>query len=191
MSASRLGPIVKFVAPHVLEVTVTYLEMTKHPKLPPPPAPAISYRVERVDKPSVQFYRYLYNVVGEPWLWHERRKVGDAALAEILDDPALSLLVAYAEGEPAGYAELTGASRPDIELAYFGIVPKFIGKGLGPTLLHTAVEAAWQRAPRRLWVHTCSLDHPKALGCYERAGFKIYDRVVRRIRDPRPLPLNL
>ena len=191
MSASRLGPLVKFVAPNVLEVTVTYLEMTARPDLPLPPAPTIPYRIERLERPSVSFYRYLYNTVGEPWLWHERRKVPDAALAGILADPGLWLLVAYADGEPAGYAELTAASRPDIELAYFGIVPKFIGRGLGPTLLRAAVDDAWRRNPRRLWVHTCSLDHPKALRCYERAGFASYDRVVRRIRDPRPLPLNL
>lgn len=191
MSASRLGPIVKFVAPNILEVTVTYLEMKARPELPAPPVPAIPYRIERVEHPSVSFYRYLYNTVGEPWLWHERRKVTDAELARILADPSLWLLVAYADGEPAGYAELTGALRPDVELAYFGIVPKFIGKGVGPTLLRAAVDDAWRRTPRRLWVHTCSLDHPKALRCYERAGFVPYDRVVRRIRDPRPLPLNI
>ena len=191
MSASRLGPIVKFVAPNVLEVTVTYLEMKAPPDRPTPPAPAVAYRIEHLARPSVPFYRYLYNVVGEPWLWHERRKVSDAALAGILNDPSLWLQVIYADGEPAGYAELTAASRPDIELAYFGIVPKFIGKGLGPTLLHAAVDAAWRREPRRLWVHTCSLDHPKAMRCYELAGFLPYDRVVRRIRDPRPLPLNI
>lgn len=191
MSASRLGPVVKLVAPNVLEVTVTYLEMKGRPQLPPPPAPAVAYRIERLERPSVSFYRYLYNTVGEPWLWHERRKVNDTMLAGILGDPSLWLLVAYAEGEPAGYAELTGIARPDIELAYFGIVPKFIGRGIGPTLLRAAVDDAWARNPRRLWVHTCSLDHPKALPCYERAGFVSYDRVVRRIRDPRPLPLNL
>jgi len=191
MSAPRHAATVKFVAPHVIEVTVVYLEMTSRQDLPPPPAPGISYRVEIVRQPSVPFYRYLYNVVGEPWLWHERRKTTDAELAAILADPAVWLLVAYADGEPAGYAELSGRRAPDIELAYFGIVPKFIGRGLGPTLLRSAIDFAWEQKPRRLWVHTCSLDHPKALPCYQRAGFTPYDKVVRRIRDPRPLPLNL
>jgi hypothetical protein len=58
-------------------------------------------------------------------------------------------------------------------------------------LLRAAVDDAWSRNPQRVWVHTCSLDHPKALGCYQQAGFTMFDRVVRRIRDPRPLPLNL
>jgi GNAT superfamily N-acetyltransferase len=191
MSAPRYGATVKFVAPNVLEVAVTYLEMRARPQLSPPPAPSLPHRIELVPNPSLAFYRYLYNVVGEPWLWHERRKTDDATLASLLADPDLILLVAYAEGEPAGYAELNARRQPDIELAYFGIVPKFIGHGLGPTLLHAAVELAWSRTPRRLWVHTCSLDHPKALPCYQKAGFVPYDKVVRRIRDPRPLPLNI
>lgn len=191
MNPPRYGATVKLVAPHVLEVTVTYLEMKARPQLPPPPAPTLPHRIEIVPHPSIAFYRYLYNVVGEPWLWHERRKTDDATLGALLADPNLLLQVIYAEGEPAGYAELNARRAPDIELAYFGIVPKFIGRGLGPTLLRAAIELAWSRHPRRLWVHTCSLDHPKALLCYQRAGFVPYDKVVRRIRDPRPLPLNL
>jgi GNAT superfamily N-acetyltransferase len=191
MNPPRYGATVKLVAPHVLEVTVTYLEMKARPQLPPPPAPTLPHRIEIVPHPSIAFYRYLYNVVGEPWLWHERRKTDDATLGALLADPNLLLQVIYAEGEPAGYAELNARRAPDIELAYFGIVPKFIGRGLGPTLLHAAIELAWSRHPRRFWVHTCSLDHPKALPCYQRAGFVPYDKVVRRIRDPRPLPLNL
>jgi GNAT superfamily N-acetyltransferase len=191
MTASRLGAAVKFVAPHILEVAVTYLEMFQRPALSAPPTPTVDYRIERVQHPSIAFYRYLYNVVGEPWLWHERRKMSDAALAAILADPNVWLLVAYAGGEPAGYAELNDRQSWEIELAYFGIVPKFIGCKLGPTLLRAAIESAWDRKPKRLWVHTCSLDHPKALPCYQQAGFVPYDKVIRRIRDPRPLPLNL
>jgi RimJ/RimL family protein N-acetyltransferase len=185
------APALKFVAPQTLEVTVTYLEMTARPDLPAPPAPTVPFRIETVTRPSVPFYRYLYNTVGEPWLWHERRRIDDATLAAAIHHPAVSLLVAYAEGEPAGYAELDGRQPPEVELAYFGIVPRFIGHHLGPALLRAAVDAAWDRHPARLFVHTCTLDHPKAMDCYIRAGFRRYKDVVRRIRDPRPLPLNL
>jgi RimJ/RimL family protein N-acetyltransferase len=188
MSAKLAGPVIKLVAPNVLEVTVTYLEMKARPAASSPPQPAIPYRIERVENPSVAFYRFLYNTVGEPWLWHERRRVNDAA---ILADPKVWLQVIYADGEPAGYAELDARHPPDIQLAYFGIVPKFIGQRLGPTLLRSTVDDAWSHKPPRYWVHTCSLDHPKAMACYQQAGFVAYDKVVRRIRDPRPLPLNL
>lgn len=184
-------PHLKFAAPGTLEVTVTYLEMLAKPELPRPPTPPVAYRIDRVERPSVPFYRYLYNTVGAPWLWHERRRMGDSELAEVLEDPNLWLYVIYAEGEPAGYAELDARKQPEIELAYFGIVPKFIGHRLGPTLLRAAVDMAWQAHATRFWVHTCSLDHPKALPCYVRAGFVPYKEVVRRIRDPRPLLLNI
>jgi GNAT superfamily N-acetyltransferase len=191
MSPKLAGPTIKLVAPNVLEVTVTYLEMKSRHPAASPPQPALPYHIERVQNCSVAFYRFLYNTVGEPWLWHERRRVNDAALAAILANPKVWLLVLYAQGEPAGYAELDVRQSPDIQLAYFGIVPKFIGQRLGPALLRATVEDAWSRNPPRLWVHTCSLDHPKAMACYQQAGFVAYDKVVRRIRDPRPLPLNL
>ena len=77
---------------------------------------------------------------------------------------------------------------PDIELAYFGLVPGFIGRKLGPWLLHWVVDAAWAREPKRVWVHTCSLDHPKAIAHYQRAGFSPYRQERKTIADPRPLP---
>ena len=191
MSPKLAGPLIKLVAPNVLEVTVTYLEMRSRPSLPAPPAPTIAYRIERLKSVSVPFYRFLYNTVGAPWLWHERRRINDAALAAILADRHVWLHVIYADGEPAGYAEMDARQSQDVQLAYFGIVPKYIGRRLGPTLLRAAVDDAWSGNSPRFWVHTCSLDHPKALSCYQQAGFVIYDKVVRRIRDPRPLPLNL
>src|SRR5258708_15740012 len=126
MSAPRHGATVKYVAPNILEVTVTYLEMKTPPQAPPPPAPALAHRIELVPQPSVAFYRYLYNVVGEPWLWHERRKTDDATLAALLADPKVSLQVVYADGEPAGYAELNERRAAAIEPAPFCLVPQII-----------------------------------------------------------------
>jgi GNAT superfamily N-acetyltransferase len=64
----------------------------------------------------------------------------------------------------------------EVEIAYFGLMPDYIGRGLGPALLGWALERAWSYRPRRVWLHTCSLDHPKALAVYRRAGFEVYDR---------------
>jgi len=175
MSAKLAGPTLKYVAPNVLEVTVTYLEMTAKPGASSPPHPTVPYRIERVDNPSVPFYRFLYNGVGAPWLWHERRRTDDTTLASILADERLWLHVIYAEGEPAGYAELDERRPNEVQLAYFGIVPKYIGQRLGPTLLRHAIDDAWARKPRRVWVHTCSLDHQHALANYQARGMTLYD----------------
>jgi len=61
-----------------------------------------------------------------------------------------------------------------VEIIYFGLLPAFVGRGLGGALLSSAIEEAWRVNPLRVWVHTCSLDHPAALANYQARGMKIY-----------------
>ncbi len=170
----------------LLDDAITYLEMHAHPKLPRLPAPA-GYRLAlmRAEAPTVSFYRYLYETVGTPWLWYERRLVSDAALATTIQKPTTEIFVLYAGGIPAGYFELDAAPVRETELCYFGLIPEFIGRGLGPFLLQAAIDRAWERAIDRLWVHTRTFDHPSALGYYQRAGFVVYARRELRFEDPR------
>jgi GNAT superfamily N-acetyltransferase len=109
-------------------------------------------------------------------------------LRAIIHDPAVSIHVLYFDGVPAGYVELDSRVDREIELAYFGLLPEFIGRGLGSWLLNWALDTAWNREPSRIWVNTCNLDHPKALPCYQRAGFEPYRQEFIRIRDPRLEP---
>lgn len=170
----------------MLRCTVTSLEMTARPKLPPHPAPhGIHSALLRAYRPTVAFYRFLYDTVGAPWLWYERREMDDETLAEVVQDDRVEIYVLYVEGVPAGYAELDRRQEPDIELAYFGLMPDFIGRGLGRYLLATAIDIAWSYEPKRLWVHTNTLDHPSALTLYQRAGFVPYRRQDKLVPDPR------
>jgi GNAT superfamily N-acetyltransferase len=159
-----------------IETVVTYLEMKAPPARPPRPAPRHGLEIRRVRRPTVAFYRYLYAAVGEPWTWAVRRWLSDAELAAILNDPGVEVNVLWVGGVPAGYVELDRRAPPDIEIAYFGLTPEFIGQGLGAYLLDWAIHHAWRARPRRLWLHTCDLDHPRALEFYQRLGFRIYDR---------------
>ncbi|HEV3176615.1 MAG TPA: GNAT family N-acetyltransferase [Stellaceae bacterium] len=172
-------------APAKLADTVTYLEMTAKPARPPVPVPAAKLALMRTERCTVSFYRYLYNIVGEPWLWYERRLWSDARVAELLARPDVEIYVLYAWGVPAGYFELVRAARGDTELAYFGLVPEFIGRGFGAWFLNAAIETAWLGASGRVWVHTCTFDHPRALGLYQRSGFKVYERRAVTFDDPR------
>jgi GNAT superfamily N-acetyltransferase len=172
-----------------IEVVVTSLEMLEPPSDPALPAPRDGLDIEQAVRPTVSFYRYLYDTVGEPWLWGDRRKLDDAALAAVVQHPAVEVFVLWVHGVPAGYAELDGRVEGEIELAYLGLVPDFIGHKLGPYLLDWAIRTAWARDPRRLWVHTCTLDHPGALAMYERAGFRIFKRETEVGDDPRALGL--
>ena len=137
---------------------------------------------------NIMVHRYLYNNVGEAWLWYERRAMTNEILSAIINDPAVSIYVLYFDGVPAGYIELDCRGSGEIELAYFGLLPEFIGRGFGPWLLSWALDTAWNLKPSRIWVNTCDLDHPKALNCYERAGFEVYRKETIRIRDPKLEP---
>lgn len=179
------------VGPGRLSVIVTYLEMTTPPMTRPLPQPKGDVRIVRAAPPTVSFYRYLYGTVGEHWLWHERRRMPDADLARIITDRRVEVEVLHVSGTPAGYFEIDRRDGPATDLAYFGLIPEFIGLKLGPWLLDRAIRAAWEGGARRLTVNTCTFDHPRALPLYQSMGFKAYRHVTREIADPRvngPLP---
>lgn len=173
------------VPPGKLACVVNYLRMTEQPTAPPPPVPAAKIALMRADSPTVAFYRFLYDNIGEPWLWYERRLLDDQTLSAIIRNPKIEIYVLYVGGVPAGYSELDLRRMPEIELAYFGLMPGFIGRGFGRYLLAWTVDQAWTHKPRRLLVHTCSLDHPRALELYQWAGFVPYRQASTLIDDPR------
>lgn len=168
-----------------LEIVTTYMEMTAPPTRPGIPRPVGQYAVMRLEHPTVPFYRYLYNLVGERWMWADRRRMGDAELEAAIHAEGVEIYVLYAGGEPAGYVELDRRPKPDIRIAYFGLAPAFIGRGLGRYLLNWAVDLAWSYGPERLLVSTWSFDHPRAFLNYQKAGFRPYKQERGRMRDPR------
>ena len=167
-----------------LRTTITYLEMAQPPSQPAPPDPP-DLRIERATGITVAFYRYLYNEVGGRWLWYERRLLDDGALAALLQGSAIEVYIAYANGVPAGFYELDRRHPTEIDLAYFGLLPDFIGRGLGHWFLRRAVDEAWAYKPRLVTVNTNSFDHPRALANYQRAGFAVARRIEHSFDDPR------
>src|SRR5205814_1353389 len=127
---------------------------------------------------------FLYAAVGYRWMWYSRLPWDHAQWLAYLDRPELETWVGYVSGSPAGYFELERQSDDNVELAYFGLLPRFIGQGLGAELLTAAIERAWKMGAARVWVHTCSLDHPQALANYQARGF----RVFRTEEKVEPLP---
>ncbi len=172
--------------PGKLRMVVTYLEMRAPPGgavVHPPQAHKLA--LLRAEKPTVSFYRYLYNTVGESWLWYERRAMDDAAIAAIIHDPKVEISVLYVDGVPAGFVELDRRQADEVEIAFFGLMPEFIGRGFGRYFLAWTVDAAWIGGGERVWVHSCNFDHPKALQAYQRAGFAPYKQEEEIIDDPR------
>lgn len=158
-----------------LESNVTYLEMRVRPDRSPIAA-RDGLEVRRALRPTVSFYRYLYHTVGGDWTWSGRRLMDDETLRAHIHDPAVEVNVLWVEGVPAGLMELDRRTPDEIELLYFGLIPDFIGRGLGRFALDWIIDRAWSFRPSRFWVHTCDLDHPNALAVYQKAGFIIYDR---------------
>ena len=168
-----------------LEDVITYLEMLDRPSGKRVPAPFEKLALMRAEDCTVSFYRYMYDTVGRPWLWFERRLLGDAALAGLIAKPMIEIFALYVRGVPAGFFELDTAAARETKLCYFGLIPDFIGRRLGPYLLQAAIDQAWSRPIRRFWLHTSTFDHPKALSVYQQAGFVVYDRRRVYFDDPR------
>tara|TARA_E500000318_G_scaffold90499_1_gene88435 strand:- start:43 stop:729 length:687 start_codon:yes stop_codon:yes gene_type:complete len=178
--------------PRKLEVVISFLEMQSPPERAPAIIPPGKVAIVRAENPTLSFYRYLYNTVGEPWLWWQRRLMSDDELAPILAAPETHVFVLYVAGVPAGFAELELSDLEKdgvIDLHYMGLLPEFIGKGFGKYLLNWAIDTAWSLKPTRVTVNTCTLDHPSALGAYQKAGFVVYDQRTDIVDDPRDVGL--
>lgn len=152
----------------------------------PEPAPAIA----RAEIPSPALNRFLYTSVGGDWHWVDRLPWTWEQWVRWLDRPGHQTWVMYVSGTPAGYFELD-RQGDDVEIAYFGVAPGFIGRKLGGYLLTRAIEQAWAMDAKRVWVHTCTLDHPAALKNYQARGMTLYqqDTVLKDVgATPGPWP---
>ena len=155
-----------------LTARVTHLEMTARPHktFPVPSKPRAA--LLHAENMRVHFYRYLYEQVGKAHHWYLRRVMKDGELAAILDAETTELAVLYADGCPAGFFELDLAGLPEsVEIAYFGVMTDYQGLGLGKWFLNAAIQQAWDHDPEKVIVHTNTLDHPAALGLYQKMGF--------------------
>jgi GNAT superfamily N-acetyltransferase len=159
-----------------MTVTTWYLEMTDPGELRPasePPGAA----VVRVEPPDPALNRHMYAEVGGPWQWLDRLPWDEERWHAAIQRPEVETWLVTDRGSTAGYAELERAGD-QLEIAYFGLLPGFEGRGLGGLLLTAVTRRAWELGPRRVWVHTCSLDSPAALVAYERRGFTVYSQMV-------------
>jgi GNAT superfamily N-acetyltransferase len=171
--------------PGKIATVVTFLELRRRPDLPP--APDRGWALDPIGA-DLERYRALFRRIGEPWLWFSRLVMPEPELLAILADPgveALALRAGQDGSEDIGLLELDFRTAGACELAFLGVVPEAIGSGAGRFLIGQAVARAFARPIGRLWVHTCTLDHPGALGFYRRAGFRPYKRAVEVADDPR------
>ncbi len=156
-----------------MPVTTTYIEMLAHNGREAV-APVPRLVLMHAHQPTVAWYRFLYDSVGSDWNWTSRKKLADEELARIIHDPRVEFHVLFVDGVPAGFAEMDRRIPGEIELKQFGLVPEFIGRGLGKYFLQWTIDKAFSYDPTRFWLHTCTKDHPAALPNYLKAGFVKY-----------------
>ncbi|AQA18556.1 GNAT family N-acetyltransferase [Halioglobus japonicus] len=162
------------------ELTTWYLEMTSaHQLQPRDESRGLTLAECQVNQWPLN--RFLYEFVGASWEWQDKLSWTEQQWRSYVERPELRTWLASCDGSPAGYFELEKQGE-DVEIMYFGLAPSFIGRGFGGYLLSQAIRQAWAwDTPSRVWVHTCSQDHPSALANYQARGFTLYNTEVEAI----------
>ncbi|MBW8903314.1 MAG: GNAT family N-acetyltransferase, partial [Bradyrhizobium sp.] len=166
-----------------IAAVVTHLEMLERPA--PSDDRKRTWLLRRVEAPPLDWFRDVYRRVGEEWLWFSRAGMSDAELAGIIQAPLVDIYALVQDGCDEGLLELDFRTPGQCELAFFGVTAKLLGSGAGGWLMNRALELAWSRPISRLWVHTCTFDHPAALSFYQRSGFRAFRRQIEIADDPR------
>ena len=159
-------------ATSLIEITRTYLEMRAPSELNPARSNDPLIKIEWQRDCSIELFRDLYREVGKNYFWIDRLPWTDEQIKSYLQQPEVSLWLMTYDGDIAGFFELKKELDSSTEIAYFGLMPYFIGRGLGKHLLTCAVEQAWTDGAKRVWLHTCTDDDPAALPNYLKRGFK-------------------
>lgn len=172
------------VAPHQIATVVTSLEMLKRPT--PRPLETSPLRLVAWEKPTSDKYRLLFKRIGAPWLWFSRLVMNDTTLEVIIHDAGIKIwAVVDPKGVEVGILELDFRQPGICELSFLGLVPELAGQGFGRWLMAHALMQAWRKDVSKVWVHTCTLDHPTALRFYQKSGFVPFARAVDTFDDPR------
>lgn len=178
--------------PGKLANIATYLEMKALPERKLVPLTP-DFSLVPVGDMSTAAYRAHFKAVGQNLLWFSRLLMTDEKLRSVLDNPAIQSFLFQSPDKMLGLLELNFEDLANCELAFFGLVPEALGNGLGRMLMDEAIRRAFAKPIARLWLHTCTLDHPAALPFYLRSGFTPYARMVEVHDDPRlqgKLPLT-
>ncbi len=167
-----------------LATIVTALEMLQRPR--PAPLPASPLRLVRWETQTPEKYRTLFRRIGAPWLWFSRLILSDAELTAIIHHADVTLFaVTDPRGIEVGLLELDFRKGSQCEISFFGLVPELTGQGHGRWLMAQTLMLAWRKDVTRVWVHTCTLDGPSALGFYRKSGFVPFSTSIETFPDPR------
>lgn len=170
-----------------VSVTTTYLHIPARERFRPAFINQADLLVLELREPSVPYYRFLYDAVGRDYVWIDRLLWSDEQFREYLSRPTTTVLVLYCRGTPVGYIDLDASpEEAGTEIAYFGLIPAVHGRGFGKHLLSVGVRRAFDDGAERVWLHTCTLDGPRAIANYTARGFIPYKTTTQ----DEPVPVD-
>ena len=177
-----------------IKTQVTWLKMNEKPLQTEhkPHRRGFELKIVKLTQPTVEDYRFLYNTIGAPWTWIERRLLTDQKLLKTITHPNVEIYTLSFSDEIAGFSEIKRSKKlHQAEIKYFGLVPSFIGKGLGRYFLMKIIDLAWAGRAKRVTVNTCDLDHPRAIDLYTSCGFEITKTSIELLPDPTEVGLPI
>lgn len=174
------------IQPGKLAAIATVMEMRPEERqaLEPIDLPA-DWRFERAEHLSLERYRSLFRAVGRDHLWYARLLMSETEIAASLASEKTAIFILTVDGEDAGLAELDLSGPGGCEIVYFGVVPALIGTGAARFMMERAIAFAFERPIERLWLHTNTNDHPRAMRFYRRFGFRPIHQFLELTDDPR------
>ena len=133
------------------------------------------YNIQIVDPENFQLNKFFYKKIGKKHHWVDRLSWSDKQWIDYVSDKKVMTYVLKFKEDLAGYFELIlHPEKEEVEIAYLGLLEEYQNKKLGSHLLSSAIKNSFINKPKRVWVHTCSLDHKNALNNYKSRGMKIF-----------------
>ena len=137
------------------------------------------YSIEFLKKPDFQINKFFYKNVGKKHEWVDRLIWTEKQWIEYVSDKNVKTFILKDNEEFAGYFELIlHKNKNEVEIAYLGLLEEYLNQKLGSYILSTAIKKSFIFNPKRVWVHTCSLDHKNALNNYISRGMKIFKKEI-------------
>ena len=157
------------------QVERSYLEISSINELMEKNKPFNDLYLEKVNPPDFQLNKFFYKEIGKKHSWTDRLVWNDKKWIDYLENSGVSTYILKHKKDFIGYFEqIFDKDKLDCEIAYFGILEEYIGKKLGGYLLSEAIKLSFNIGSKRIWVHTCSLDHKNALQNYLSRGMKVF-----------------
>jgi GNAT superfamily N-acetyltransferase len=157
------------------EVKRSYLEINSIIDLKAVPKPSKKYSINLVNPIDFQLNKFFYKNIGKKHRWIDRLVWTESKWIDYVSDKKVKTYVFKYNDELAGFFELIfHFEKKETEIAYFGLLEEYQNKKLGSYLLYEAIIKSFDNHIKRVWVHTCTLDHKNALSNYIARGMKVF-----------------